>query len=143
MQNIFDIVADQAINKIEVTFWDNLNEPKTILGTAFWFRYNDSDILITNKHNFFPEMKNEDYKGYKVVRITIQLRKKDKNLFTKETSFIEVNLSEINGFVHKFADIALLINPSIRNSEFGYTPFTYDSFADENFLLIQSNYVIQ
>jgi len=141
---ILDKITEQAITRLKVVFVHNTgHEKEPIGGTAFWIKTKEGeDVLVTNKHNVFPEMKDAKYKGYKVASLSVQLRKKNKGGFDKETKFFEIDLENMEGFVHTSADVALIFNPTFKddsttnnNGCFGYSSILYSNIADENWIV--------
>jgi hypothetical protein len=133
MQNI-NAQVPYAISLLNITFADYLgNKSDPITCTGFWVEINKRKILITNKHNIFPALKDKKYADKKIIEFKILLR--DKNGFGLETAFVELNLQSIKGFVHLSADVALIDSPIFNNSNnFTHASIHSSDLADSEFL---------
>lgn len=102
-----------CVTRLDITFADGNGNEKKIWGTGFWISQLDNSlVLITNRHNFEPVLKNKEYSGYKLAKLKILLRQQDNNgFFTRITDYFALNLATINGLVHPKADVAIISNP--------------------------------
>lgn len=104
------------ITRLKAVFSDELNEPITILATAFWVSNKKGEkIFITNKHNIDPTLKKGDDTLFKLKSLYIELRKQinenGKSRITYETKFFEVRnpIDELK--VSDTADCAIIVDP--------------------------------
>lgn len=135
-KHFLETISDQSICRIETTFVDGIGNVKIEGGTAFWIKHNNDNVLVTNRHVFDLRMKSAENKEYRIIRIRVLAREKKDNVFTSRTEFFEVDLGKINGFVHRSADVAVLVNPCLKASVFGnfnYSPIEFSDLADKNF----------
>jgi hypothetical protein len=112
----FHPFLEHCVTRLEVTFKDDLGNHCTILATGFWLRVSAQEYLfVTNRHNLDPSLKNPNNKK-KVSKIKIQIRqKKITDEYTNNTIFFEIKLNEIDGRLHRKADVAVLIFKRIPN----------------------------
>ena len=123
-----------------VTTWDNTNEPVTIHGTAFWIDFDGARALVTNRHNIDPSMKlaDEKYKKYKLVRVSLVVRKFENEKFMRHTELVDIDLANL-GRVHTTANVAIFMNPLVRpytdtqKGYYRYTAINSSELASEDF----------
>lgn len=139
MTSLLNPLISNCIALIQVELSDGLNHPKVISGTAFWVKSRDGkNILVTNRHNIDPSLRNKELANYRTSKIEVQMREKDKNGYTNKTEFFEIDISQLNGKIHPISDVAVLIQPSFKanmkaNSSFYYECLAYNELADQAF----------
>lgn len=134
-------LLSNCVTRLDITFADSNGHEKKIWGTGFWIKQSDNNlVLVTNRHNFEPSLKNKDYVGYKLAELKVLLRKQDNNgTFTGVTEYFTINLTTILGAVHDEADVAIIINPQtflFNQSIEGYqnpVSLYLSEMADNNF----------
>lgn len=67
-----------AVQKLSVTFSDDIGNSTTASGTGFWLKTKrGKDYFVTNRHNIDPTMHRDQIKSYAFGSITIYLRAYD------------------------------------------------------------------
>lgn len=128
-----------GVCRIAVSFRDDLGNPeKAISGTGFWVRSGQHDCFVTNRHNLDPTMKLGPETGYRLDKVSLQLRLQiPPGNWRPDIYFVEVaNLGDCLR-LHASADVAILVNPSLPTNvaNIGHSTFNLDELATQQFLV--------
>jgi hypothetical protein len=123
------------VNKISVTFSDDIGNLKHISGTGFWLPRDGSSYFITNAHNIIPALKLGPDTKFQVEKFEIFLRKRKEDRWLFATYPCEVDLDKTRLGVHLSADVAIFSNVTFmsRATDLDYTCFSFDDLADQQF----------
>lgn len=112
----FHPLLEHCVTRLKVSFRDDIGNEKDIYATGFWIRISEQEqILVTNRHNLDPGLKDVKFKNYKVSRIQVQERERKNGIYTANTKFVDIELQGINGRLHSNADVAILIFSQISS----------------------------
>jgi hypothetical protein len=134
-------LISNCITLLQIELSDKLNPAKKIYGTAFWVKSRDGKVvLVTNKHNLDPSLKNKELANHRILKIEVQLREKNEKGYVSEREFFEIDLSQLNGKAHPASDVAILIQPGFKTKrkaelELYQDYFPYDELANQAFFI--------
>ncbi|MGO9135275.1 MAG: hypothetical protein ACLP8A_14690 [Methylovirgula sp.] len=122
------------VNRIEVTFADDIGNSKSVVATGFWIKKDGVDYFVTNAHNVEPRMKLGPNTAYKLERFNIFLRSKIYDSWGLDTHPCEV--ANIHSYKkHNFADVIVLRDVSFVNQRENCTHscFPFEDIAGQEF----------
>lgn len=127
-----------SVNRLRVTFINESQNEKSILGTGFWVKLNSGkEIFVTNKHNIDPTLKLGDDTKFRLHEIKIELRKKENNKIFCNTKFFAINIRG-SIIISNKADCAIIVSPKFENLESNYQIISrvirQKDLADQHFL---------
>lgn len=106
-----------CVTRVKVTFECPLNGLKSIGGTGFCLKINNSIAFITNKHNIDPTLKLGKDTSYTLNKIEVELGKFVEGQRHRETAFYEISNLNSSLKIHQTADCAALIDPTFKNMD--------------------------
>lgn len=123
-----------AVCRLKVYFTDDIGNSKEIVGTGFWVKNGETPFFVTNKHNVDPKLKLGENTELKLNRLEIQLRRQIGDKLLPPVSFFSVENITQALRIHPTADVAILLNPSIVASGFGFNWFSVPEIATAEYL---------
>lgn len=96
-----------SVVRIESTFEDGLNAPKSGSASAFFvLAKNGHTYLVTNKHNVDPALKLHG-SNHALTKLTMEVRRFESGFAQAETEMVELPLDQQRLFHHDTADVSV------------------------------------
>jgi hypothetical protein len=131
-----------AVCRVLVDFHDGIGNARTISGTGFWVRSGGNDCFVTNRHNLDPSIKLGATTQLRLKGVSLQVRlQSTPGNWRPDTCFVAVDNLEGSLKLHPSADVAALVNPSLRpdNAMIGHSTFNFEELGSRKFLMESVN----